>query len=627
MASRTEKAPQPSLPIQTPRRARTWPLLVCILASGLAYLLWEFRENASKYAVCATAGVYTVDNDDSVAECFIVKGNVISAVGRRDQVVERDTTFPSMIGMVYQTILGKVTKVYDAPPGAIIVPGLADAHAHILQNGFKQQLQLESARSVHEYNRHLDIVTLLEAYLAAHPDVAADPDRWIQGMGWDQTKWPGQRFPTASDLSSPLLRDRFVALTRVDAHATWVSSRVLESMGSLPDTVEGGEIVRDADGNATGVFLDAAVSLIPTPLWSEADMKGYLDTTMQQALSFGLTSIHDAMATPEEIEFYMRQADAGKLPLHVYLMAHTPASQIDEIPRLENYGKHGRLSLRAVKMFTDGALGSWGAALLAPYTDRPETSGIMRASRANVTDEVRAYCRAGWQVNIHCIGDRANRLALDVFESVMEEDGVDPKVWRPRIEHAQIMTAEDLQRVGKMGVIPSVQPTHATSDMWYAEDRLGPDRIQGAYAYRTLREAASVLPLGSDFPVEGVNPLAGFYAAVARTAPDGSSPHGEGGWFPAQRLTRAQALRGMTRDAAYASFQESKMGRIQPGYAADFVVLDRNIMSEESTTAQPGETVGVTKAAEATPAGYTDPILATRVLATVVGGKVAYGSL
>jgi len=257
-------------------------------------------------------------------------------------------------------------------------------------------------------------------------------------------------------------------------------------------------------------------------------------------------------------------------------------------------------------LFADGALGSWGALLLAPYDDKPETSGLSLISQAELSKQMHRFWINGLQVNVHCIGDRANNVVLDIFEDILVGKGANVTEWRPRIEHAQIFSPEDQKRIGRLGVIASVQPTHATSDMPYAETRLGPERIRGAYAYQTLLRASptNVLPLGSDFPVESINPLFGFYAAVSRLYPNGSSPHGDGGWFPEQRLTRVQALKGMTLDAAYASFSEGVLGSLTPGKKADFVVLDRDIMTIQFSE-----------------------ILATKVSATVIDGEVVYGAL
>ncbi|KAF8178565.1 amidohydrolase 3 [Mycena galopus ATCC 62051] len=477
------------------------------------------------------------------------------------------------------------------------------------------QLQLDSAQSVEE------VIERIKAYIIAHPDVHADRDRWIEGMGWDQTKWPGAEFPTAADLSSdPLLRGRPICCS---ASTCTLQLQCARDLGPLPSEVEGGSIIRGASGEPTGIFVDNAMTLIPTPRWTAEQYSDFFHTATAEALKFGLTSIHDAATDPDAVEFFKRlfKCSADKLTMarflqiRLYLMA-IPFSENftdwhpSKIGRLNNYGAQGRLNLRAVKLFTDGALGSWGAALIAPYSDKPDTHGIMRGSPETMDQLIRSAWQAKMQVNVHCIGDRANEVVLDVFEKVLAEEARDGNSdisdFRPRIEHAQILQPSDLQRIGKLGVIASVQPTHGTSDMWYAETRLGPDRIKGAYAYRTLLEASpqNILPLGSDFPVEGVNPLLGFYAAVSRLAVDGSSPHGDGGWFPSERLTRAQALKGMTLDTAYASFAEAELGSLIVGKRADFVVLDRNIMEVE-----PAE------------------IMKTKVVATVIDGEAAYGAL
>jgi len=263
---------------------------------------------------------------------------------------------------------------------------------------------------------------------------------------------------------------------------------------------------------------------------------------------------------------------------------------------------NGRLSARSVKIFADGALRTGGAALYQPYTDDSSTAGAMRISAEVLNEIIPRFLKDGWQVNVHAIGDRANGIVLDAFELALEHINVTQL--RPRLEHAQIMTQVDINRLGKLGVIASVQPTHVTSDMWFAEGRLGPERVKGLYAFRSILDSGARITLGSDFPVEGVNPLAGFYAAITRVTADGSSPHGPSGWFPAQRLTREEALRGMTIDPAYASFTEDILGSLVPGKRADYVVLSRDIMRVP-----------------------TSEIMETKVIATVLDGTVVYGSL
>ncbi|KAF7375864.1 Amidohydrolase 3 [Mycena sanguinolenta] len=600
-----DRGAQP-VPVPKARQSSRLRWLLGSIATGLILSrVWLHVQTRDEYTLCSsTKSIYTVDETQPRAQCISVRNGRITSVGDEADV---SSNWPWLVNLLFYP---SGTTRHTIEPGHIVVPGLADAHAHLLQQGYKMQLQLDGARSVQE------VIDRIKAYILAHPDVHADPNRWIEGMGWDQTKWPGAEFPTAADLSSdPLLRGRPILLFRVDVHASWVSERVLEILGPLPSEVDGGRIIRDASGKPTGIFVDNAMTLIPTPRWTPERYNDFFRTAVNEALKFGLTSVHDAATDPDAVEFFKVQAEKGTLPIRLYLMA-VPFSenftdwQPSKIQHLSNYGVHGRLNLRSVKLFTDGALGSWGAALIEPYSDKPDTRGIMRSSPETMDQLIRSAWAAKMQVNVHCIGDRANEVILDVFDKVLAEEArngnSDVSAFRPRIEHAQILQPSDLKRIGKLGVIASVQPTHGTSDMWYAETRLGPDRMTGAYAYRTLLEVSpqNILPLGSDFPVEGVNPLLGFYAAVSRLTVDGRSPHGKGGWFPSERLTRTQALKGMTLDAAYASFAETELGSLTPGKRADFVVLDRNIMEVEPAQ-----------------------ILETKVLATVIDGKVAYGVL
>ncbi|KAK7688493.1 hypothetical protein QCA50_008031 [Cerrena zonata] len=512
----------------------------------------------------------------------------------------------------------KPLQVLHSKPGTIIIPGLADSHAHLTGYGFKVQLELDGAHTIE------DVLDTIEEYVRAHPEVSnPDSTLWVQGMGWDQTRWFGWRggFPSASDLASrPLLSNLPISLSRVDGHALWVSPRALElTLKSLPDQkwpadgeVVGGEIRRGDDGQPTGVFIDNAMDLVAAPQPTDEQMEEWAKLAMKDALAVGLTSVHDASSMEQGmVDVFKRLAEDGELPIRVYAMA-SPDLPIDT-PQLHQYGIDGRLDMRSIKIMTDGALGSWGAALLEPYSDDPTTSGIMRYEEETLSKLVQKWWEAGWGINIHCIGDRANKVVLDIYERLLTNTSSsvssESEKRRPRIEHAQIMRLEDLERTGQLGVIASVQPTHATSDMWYAETRLGPQRIKGAYAYQTLLRSSqkNILPLGSDFPIEGINPLLGFYAAVSRVDVRGNSPHASKGWYSNEKLTRVQALKGMTLDAAYASFAEQEIGSLEEGKKADFVVLDRNILDEDLV-------------------GYSE-ILETKVMMTVIDGKIAFGGL
>ncbi|KAF8714228.1 hypothetical protein AX14_012868 [Amanita brunnescens Koide BX004] len=449
------------------------------LALVVPLATWSYqRYSLHNYVLCSKShNIYTVDDSAPNVPCISVRNTRIVALGALDDIVDqRLAALPTFsvhpwITSLLSGLLKSQAKYI--PDSAIVVPGLADAHGHFLENGYMKQLPLTGANSVQ------DVVDLVRQYIEAHPEIRDDPSRWVEGMGWDQTKWPGQIFPTASDLDQdPVLKGRQILLSRVDGHARLVSHAVLEIMGDLPDRVEGGEIVRDSEGNPTGLFIDNAMNLIPAPIWTDEQMSVYFDTTLKEALSSGLTSVHDAASQPHHIAFLKRKAEEGTLPLRLYLMAFSETDLYwgDKISRVINHGKHGRLNLRSVKLFSDGALGSWGAALLEPYSDKPDFKGFMLASSEHLSKLVHRYHEDGWQVNVHCIGDRANRIILDVFEDILEGKSGKPKVnvseWRPRIEHAQIFSPTDLERIGKLGVIASVQPTHATSDMWYAESRL-----------------------------------------------------------------------------------------------------------------------------------------------------------
>ncbi|KAI0742748.1 amidohydrolase family-domain-containing protein [Daedaleopsis nitida] len=622
MTSRAKQSAATSQNESSGKRQIVWTLFASA-AAGLSTYYYSLTKGSTSvsslpasYALCAESNkIYTVDSNAPTVDCILVDKVAISATGTLAELQSYwDEYQNELIRKFYgnEPSAKKPLPVFNVPAGSIVVPGLADAHGHLLLYGFKMQLPLDQVRSLAE------LLDILEDYVRKN---SSNPDSWIEGVGWDQTRWKDTNgaFPTAADIASrPSLASLPIVLHRVDLHAVWLSPRALQLTkehlnGHFPATVPGGEIIRDpTTGEPTGVFLDDAQALVPVPKRSKRVMREYAERALKDALAVGLTSVHDASTSVEEFELFRELDSEGQLPIRVYAMADSSQLSPEEERSLEIYDPSpaSRIRMRSVKLFTDGALGSWGAALLAPYSDKPDVRGIMRLSEEDLDNVARSWWARGWGVNIHAIGDRANKAVLDVFEAIAKESSDKDAVAkrRPRNEHSQIMQAEDLERSGKLGVLNSVQPTHATSDMWYAETRLGPERMKGAYAYQTLLTASrdGILPLGSDFPVESINPLFGFYAVVSRLDTEGKSPHGEGGWFPAERLTRAQALKGMTLDAAYAAFAEDTLGSLSPGKRADFVVLDRDIMDES----QP----------------FGD-ILQTAVRATVVDGKVAYGGI
>ncbi|KAK7057396.1 putative amidohydrolase YtcJ [Favolaschia claudopus] len=581
-------------PETSPKSANSFWILLGAL--GLSALLVFFSKPffggsinyATPYALCSSeAKVYTVDAQNSQTQCIVVAEGHIASTGSLEEI---QLHWKSQVPH-------SELQVRYIPPGSIIVPGLSDAHGHILEYGASRELALEGTKDIKE------TVARVREYILAHPEIQKNMSAYVLGGGWDHTVWPTSRWPSADDLDSdPVLQGRPIILQSKDCHALWVSSKVVVSSAPFPEVVDGGLIIRDEAGHPNGMFLDNAQDLIFQPPLTDDDLSRRFSIAVQDVVAMGLTSVHDAGLNPISLEFFAKQAEQNKLPIRIYGMTY-----FDE--NVEYWGNttkpiidagNGRLNARSVKIFTDGALRTSGAALYEPYADDHTTNGAMRISADVLHHWLPLFLRDGWQVNIHAIGDRANGIILDVFEACLE--GVNISASRPRLEHAQIITQADRVRLGKLGVIASVQPTHAISDMWYAEDRLGPERIKNLYAFRSIIDSGARIALGSDFPVESPNPLFGFYAAITRLSADGKSPHGSEGWFPEQRLTRQEALRGMTIDPAYASFTESTLGSLEAGKRADFVILSQDIM-----------TVAANR------------VLSTKVVATVIDGTPVYG--
>ena len=445
--------------------------------------------------------------------------------------------------------------------GATVIPGLIDAHGHVGGLGYTfLQADVAGTRSKAD---------VIERLRASAKDLA--PGAWLLGRGWDQNDWVGKDFPTAADLDAAF-PDRPVWLRRIDGHAGWANSAALKAVKRdlagdwQPD---GGRILRAA-GRPTGVLVDAAMDLIDAavPAVDEATATRALELGMKAAVRHGLTGVHDAGVSLAELRRYQRLADAGKMPLRIDAMADGDGQALAWLCEKGLYRHPGeRLQMRAVKLFIDGALGSRGAALIEPYSDAHDTHGLLVIAPAKLRElAVRAH-GCGVQVATHAIGDRGNREVLDAFQQAL---GANPGDRRWRIEHAQVLAPDDLPRLARLGIIASMQPTHATSDMPWAQDRLGAQRIVGAYAWRQLRDTGTRLALGSDFPVESVDPRLGLYAAATRTDADGLPA---GGWRPEEKLTAFEALRGFTLDAAYAGFDEATVGSLEAGKRADFVVL------------------------------------------------------
>ena len=452
--------------------------------------------------------------------------------------------------------------------GNTLIPGLIDAHGHLLGLG-ANLLEVD----VRESGSAKEAAEAVAAYAFANPQQI-----WITGRGWNQELWPDRAFPTAAMLDKQI-SDRPVWLTRVDGHAGWANSEALALAGITPETPdpEGGQIIRDADGNATGVLIDNAMAMVEQhmPTASVAQYDAQLEAAGEQLLSLGVTSMHDAGISRDVYDFYLKRAVEGTLPVRVYAMIAATDPELNTM--LENGlidSADDFLEIKSVKAYGDGALGSRGAALLKPYSDAPHQHGLMLTQPDDFDALFTQVISSGFQLNFHAIGDRANHLALNQFEKTFNKTG--GKALRNRIEHAQVVAVEDLPRFAELKVLPSMQPTHATSDMNMAEDRIGQKRMKGAYAWQTLLNSGIALPLGSDFPVELANPFYGIHAAVTRQ--DRNNQPVEG-WYAHEAMTLKQAFRGFTLDAAYAAHMEQTLGTLEPGKWADFLLIDRDLFN------------------------------------------------
>ena len=485
---------------------------------------------------------------------------------------------------------GTSTRVLDAG-GQTVIPGMIDAHAHLFGLGeFLRSIDLTDTRSYDE------IVNRVAARIKDAPS-----GRWIIGRGWDQNKWGDTRFPTHEALSrvSP---NNPVVLERIDGHAVLANAAAMRAAGVTAATKDpaGGRIERSANGEPTGVFVDNAMALIDrvVPPLSHDDMRSATLAAIAESNKYGLVGLHDPGEPRDVLDVFEELAKAGTFSLRVYAMISDDSAAIEHYfqrgPQSALYDGH--LWIRSIKLYADGALGSRGAALLDPYTDDPKNSGLLKTTPEHLRDVSTRALQHGFQVATHAIGDRGNRVALDAYEAALK--AVPTVDHRFRIEHVQILDHADVPRFAQLGVIPSMQAVHQTSDMYWAPTRLGYARTFGAYAWRSLLNTGVIIPNGSDFPVERVNPLFSFHAAVSRQDDNSWPP---GGWFPEQRMTREEALKSMTIWPAFAGFQEQLTGSLTPGKYADFVILDRDIMTVPDAQ-----------------------ILGTRVIATYIAGRAVF---
>ncbi|MCB2200273.1 amidohydrolase [bacterium] len=465
-------------------------------------------------------------------------------------------------------------------------PGLIDAHAHLAGLGRTlEEVRLFGTESVGE---------VVEKVRARSETLSQDV--WLNGRGWDQNDWPKKEYPTWRDLEGI---PQPVYLRRVDGHAAWLNRRALELCGIDAATIDpdGGRIVRDKEGNPTGILIDNAVDLAAAarPKKRAEDVERWLVTAMEECNRLGLTGVHDAGIDSITLAVYKRLADEGRLTLRIYAMLE--GAHLNWAMRKMEEGTYqhpsGMLTVRAVKLYADGALGSRGAALLEDYADDPGNRGLLVTPLDTIQMVAEHALRHGFQVCTHAIGDRGNRVTLDAYEAALRNMPVEDH--RFRIEHAQVVALSDIPRFAELGIIPSMQPTHATSDMPWAEERLGEDRLEGAYAWQQFLDAGCLLPFGSDFPVERPDPRLGLYAAVTRMDAEGNP---EGGWLPDQRVSREQALAGFSRNAAFAAFEEDAW---MNGDLGDSTTFDRDLL-----TCTPQE------------------LLEAKVLLTIVNGRVVY---
>ncbi|HEX4629602.1 MAG TPA: amidohydrolase [Chthoniobacterales bacterium] len=553
-------------------------ILFALVFSGLASAVFAAEPVQT---VFVNGNIYTMNERQPRAEAIGVKGDRIIFVGSNADAKKYQTNGARTVDLAGKTVL----------------PGLTDSHCHIFGIGER------------ELTLNLEGTNTLEDFLAKVKERVAKTEagKWITGRGWIETFWKPPQFPTRADLDK-IAPDNPVVLTRADGHAVIANSAALRIAKIDKETPNpfGGEILKDKQtGEPTGMLLDHAQELIQKniPQPTEAERREAFIVGVKRELSLGWCEIQNAGSNLDDIAPMRQALEAGQCKIRVYNAAYSPgpagAALLRDGPALNAFDHH--FTQRTIKVVFDGALGSRGAALLAPYSDAPDTSGFLREKESELPPIFEEALRKGIQIETHAIGDRANRVILDLYENAMK--AVPPeqrKIREPRwrVEHAQILSAQDLPRFAKLGIIASMQPSHAISDLFFAPARLGKDRLAGAYAWQSLLKSGAIICGGSDAPVERGEPMIEFYAAVSRKSIKGESADG---WHPEQAVSREQALKMFTSASAYAAFEENDKGSLEPGKLADLTVLSADIMK------------------------ISEPeILTTKCVMTVIGGEIVY---
>jgi predicted amidohydrolase YtcJ len=506
----------------------------------LSVTIFSCNQKQEADIVVKNAKVYTVNNDFASAESFAIKDGKFLAVGTNEEIHQKYNS----------------SNTVDAD-GKAVYPGLIDGHCHFFRFGL--QLQKVDVTGTNSYDE------VLEKIVAFQKEKNLP---FITGRGWDQNDWEVKKFPTKEKLDQ-LFPDTPVAITRVDGHAMLVNQKALDISGITENsTVEGGEFIRE-NGKLTGVLIDNAMDFVKVPAASKKEQIEALKEAEKINFSYGLTTVVDAGLEKENIDLIDSLQQAGALKIKVYAMVSATQPQLDYYIK-KGIIKTDRLNVRSFKVYGDGALGSRGAAMKEPYSDRENHFGALIYSPERYREIAKQIAASEYQMNTHAIGDSANYLMLKTYHDVLK--GQTDRRWR--IEHAQIVDKADFDLF--KNVVPSIQPTHATSDMYWAEDRVGKERIKGGYAFKTLLNTYGKVALGTDYPVEKVSPFLTFYAAVARKD---LNNYPENGYQMENALTREETLKGMTIWNAYANFEENEKGSIEVGKMADFVILDQDIMT------------------------------------------------